>query len=261
MGNLHQSIASLTDALRLAPENPDSYFNRGTAYLQQGDFKRAIADFSNVIRLSPADEEAYYWRGISYEETGHQREAIDDYRQFLALSRDENARMQIQQKLNQWNEARLNELSSQSAVPDDGRKTDQVASPLVTPAQAQDLDLYDLLAALGERALRSTWLGGGVECYGEKAEELYAFTDQGRSIEGRDFLSIASGIRQTIEGDFQAFDPGANAPWIFIRAWDGSGFYVETDDPKIKERLKTHFQSLEEVEGASPPYVGLFIPS
>jgi hypothetical protein len=100
-----------------------------------------------------------------------------------------------------------------------------------------------------------------VECYGEKAEELYAFTDQGRSIEGRDFLSIASGIRQTIEGDFQAFDPGANAPWIFIRAWDGSGFYVETDDPKIKERLKTHFQSLEEVEGASPPYVGLFIPS
>jgi hypothetical protein len=72
-------------------------------------------------------------------------------------------------------------------------------------------------------------------------------------------LQIASGIRQTIEGDFQAFDPGANDPWVFIRAWEGSGFYVEINDHQGRERLKTHFPSVDEVEGASPPYEGLFI--
>jgi hypothetical protein len=78
-------------------------------------------------------------------------------------------------------------------------------------------------------------------------------------MEGQDFLRIASGIRQTKEGDFQAFDPGAASPWIFIRAWKGSGFYIETNDPKIKKRLKSNFQSIEDVAGAAPPYEGLFI--
>jgi tetratricopeptide (TPR) repeat protein len=258
MGNLHQSIASFTEAIRLAPKNPDGYFNRGTAYLQQGDLDRAIADFSNVIRLSPADEAAYYRRGISYEETGRQEEAIADYRQFLALSQDENVRMEIKQKLRAWREWNVGDRSrarDPSAVPNDRQEADQAQSG----EPDQKPGLYAVITALGERALHSTWFGTGVECYGEKAEELYAFTDHNRPIQGRDFLLITSGIRQTIKGDFQAFDPGASAPWIFIRAWEGSGFYIETDDPKITKQLKTYFQAVQEVEGASPPYESLFI--
>jgi len=257
MGNFRQSIASLTEGIRLAPKNPDGYFNRGTAYLQQGDFERAIDDFSNVIRLSPGDEEAYYWRGISNEEAGRQRDAIADYRQFLAVSQNSQARDEIEQKLSQWNEGKRNSVSSQSVVPDDRQRTNQ--PPPTKPDQGPDL--YDLMVALGERPLNSTWFASGVDCYGEKAEELYAFTDQNKPIEGRDLLQITSGIRQTIEGDFQAFDPGTASPWIFIRAWDGSGFYIETNDPRIKTQLKTYFQMTEEVEGASPPYEGLFITS
>jgi len=136
-------------------------------------------------------------------------------------------------------------------------KTNQVPAP--SGKLDQDPDLYGLIVALGERALHSIWFGSGVECYGETAEELYAFTDQDRPIEGRDFLSITSGIRQTIAGDFTAFDPGATSHWIFIRAWDGSGFYIEIDDPQIEKQLKADFQALEEVEGAYPPYAGLFI--
>jgi tetratricopeptide (TPR) repeat protein len=269
MGNFRQSIASLTASIRLAPDNPDGYFNRGTSYFQLGDFESAVDDFSNVIRLSPGDEEAYYWRGISNEETGRQGDAIADYKQFLALSQDANAREEIEHKLSQWHEGKQDDpatardllsksgrsMSSRSAVPDDRQKTNQVHSG----KPDQGIDLYDLIVALGERALNSVWFGSGVDCYGEKAEELYAFTDQNRPIEGRDFLDITSGIRQTIEGDFQAFDKDAPSHWIFIRAWDGSGFYIEIDDPNSEERLKTHFQSVEEVDGASPPYEGLFI--
>ncbi|HET9587346.1 MAG TPA: tetratricopeptide repeat protein, partial [Anaerolineales bacterium] len=254
-GNYRQALASLTESIRLAPKNPDGYFNRGMAYFQQGNIQNAIADFSRVIQLSSNDEDAYYWRGLSYEEAGRQPEAIADYRRFLVLSKDARARRAIEHKLRQWDVSRREGASRRNAARDDRQRTDPV--PLGKPDQ--DFDLHALIVALGERVLDSIWLGSGVDCYGEKAEELYAFTDHNRPIEGRDFLSITSGIRQTIQGDFQAFDPGANSPWIFLRAWDGSGFYIETNDPKIKERLKAQFPSAEEVDGASPPYEGLFL--
>ncbi len=115
------------------------------------------------------------------------------------------------------------------------------------------------MIALGERALHSTWFGSGVNCYGASAEELYALTEQNKPIDGRDLLPIMSGIHQTLKGDFEAFDPGAISHWIFIRAWDGNGFYIETNDSKITELLKVHFLAVEEVEGANPPYESLFI--
>jgi len=254
-GNFRQSIASLTEGIRLAPRNPDGYFNRGTSYVQLGDFERAIEDFSMVIQLFPSDEAAYYWRGISNEAAGRREEAIADYKRFLTLSQDANARQEIEQRLSQWNAGTRDRASSQGAVPDDKQKTDQAPSE----QPDQKLDLYDLIVALGDRALDSIWLGSGVDCDGEGAEELFSFTNQKQPIAGQDFLRITSGIRQTIKGDFQAFDAGAASPWILIRAWDGEGFYIETNDPKIKKQLKTHFQAVEEVEGASPPYEGLFI--
>jgi hypothetical protein len=146
-------------------------------------------------------------------------------------------------------------VTSRRIVPEDSQKTNQVESE----KPDRDLDLHALIVVLGERALNSKWFGSGVECYGESAEELFSFTGYNRPIEGHDFLRITSGIQKTIEGDFTAFDPGTTSHWILIRAWGGSGFYVEVNDPQSKERLKTHFQSVEEVEGASSPYEGLFI--
>jgi tetratricopeptide (TPR) repeat protein len=256
-GNLRQSIASFTEGIRLTPRNPDGYFNRGTSYFQLGDVESAIADFSMVVQLSPKDETAYYWRGISNEEAGHQPEAIADYKQFLALSQDPSAKEEIEQKLSQWMEGNRNDLSSRTMVADDRPNTNQVPDP---PGElGQVLDLYDLITALGERALLSTWFGSGVNCYGERGGELYALTAHNRPIQGDDLLRITSGIHQTKEGDFTAFDPDATSHWLFIRALDGSGFYIETDDLRIKERLKTQFPSAEEVEGAAPPYEGLFM--
>ena len=255
-GNFRQSIASLTDGIRLAPGNPNGYFNRGITYFQQGDFERAIEDLSKVIQLSPGDDAAYYWRGISNEEADRNPQAIADYRQFIALSQNPHARKEIEQKLRRWNADQQGSTS--------GRDVDSVKEQKTIEEKSekpeQNLDLYDLIITLGERALDSTWLANGVDCQGEKAEALYAFTDQDKPIDGRNFLDIASGIRQTIAGDFQAFDPGAASPWIFIRAWKGKGFYIEINVPESKELLKTHFQAVEEVEGAQPPYEGIFIP-
>jgi tetratricopeptide (TPR) repeat protein len=255
-GNYRQSVASLTEAIRLAPRNPDGYFNRGTSYFQLGDLEAAIADFSMAIRLSSDDEDAYYWRGISNEEAGHQQAAIADYRRFLAISQNARAREEIEQRLDQWNERQQNAASIRGDISADGQETNQSLFNEID----QNLDLHSLLVTLGERAHDSTWFGSGVHCYGEKADELHTLTDQDQPIEGRTLLHITSGIHQTLEGDFRAFDPDAPSPWIFIRAWNGSGFYVETNDVEVKQRLLAHFPVVEDVEGAQSPYLGLFLP-
>ena len=122
------------------------------------------------------------------------------------------------------------------------------------------LDLHGIIIALGERALNSTWLGNGVECLGENAQELYSYTDHERTIAGYDLLRITSGIYQTIEGDFIAFEKDSTSHWFYIRAWDGGGFYIEMNDPETQERLKNQFQAVEDIKETHLPYEGLFIP-
>jgi tetratricopeptide (TPR) repeat protein len=252
-GNFRQSLASLTEGIRLAPQNPDGYFNRGMTYFQQREFEHAIDDFSNVIQLAPTDEDAYYWRGVSREEAGHQHEAVSDYEQFLVFTQNSQAKAEIEQKLSRW---RSETQSSQSVM----RHDREIIDSMGLKSPDEKLDLYDLLFTLGERVIHSTWFGSNVNCYGEKAEELHAFADYNRPINGQDFLRMASGIQQTIEGDFTAFDPDTTAPWIFIRAWDGTGFYVEINDHQSRKQLMTRFQKAEEMENVTPPYMGLFIP-
>jgi hypothetical protein len=208
-----------------------------------------------VIKLASNEDEAYYWRGISYEGTGRQHEAISDYRQFLALSQNSRLKEDVEQRLFELDKGKQTGPSNPGFIPDSTQNTNQAEGGKIE----QDFDLYDVITALGERALNSIWLGRGVACYGENAEELLSLADQGRHIKGQDFLRIASGISQTRAGDFAAFDPDSAFHWILIRAWEGSGFYLEIDDLRSKERLMAHFQAVEEVEGASPPYEGLFI--
>jgi hypothetical protein len=124
----------------------------------------------------------------------------------------------------------------------------------------QDLDLHSMIIALGDRALNSIWVGSDVDCYGANAEELCALTDRKQPIAGNDLLRITAGVYQTIEGDFKAFDKGSTSHWFYMRAWDGGGFYIETNDHKIKEHLQSQFQDVEDVEEAKYPYESLFVP-
>ena len=47
----------------LNPELSETYFKRGTAYYQKGDFDRAIIGYNKAIDLNPEYAETYYTRG------------------------------------------------------------------------------------------------------------------------------------------------------------------------------------------------------
>ena len=136
----------------------------------------------------------------------------------------------------------------------------QACDTLVISYANQDLDVHSILFALGDQAMNSVWQVSGVDCFGENAEELWLIDDNKQSARGNDLLRITTGITQTIDGDFHAFDNCSTSHWFYMRAWDGSGFYVETNDHKVKERLDARFRNVEDVAETQPPYEGLFIP-
>jgi tetratricopeptide (TPR) repeat protein len=53
-----QAIADYNQAIRLDPKDPRPYYNRGGAYLNQGDRKRAVEDYRKALKLYPQFEPA-----------------------------------------------------------------------------------------------------------------------------------------------------------------------------------------------------------
>jgi Flp pilus assembly protein TadD len=66
----YQAIAEFTEAIRLNPNDAETYYRRGAAYDEVYAAGLAIADFTKAIQLDPNYAKAYYYRYILYEETG-----------------------------------------------------------------------------------------------------------------------------------------------------------------------------------------------
>lgn len=64
--NPKKAIEYLCNAIKLQPDYPQAYYNRGNAYYGLGLYQRAIKDYTEAIRLKPKDVDAYYNRGNVY---------------------------------------------------------------------------------------------------------------------------------------------------------------------------------------------------
>jgi tetratricopeptide (TPR) repeat protein len=80
-----QAIMDFTQALRLDPNNANTYRERGDVYSDLGDQERAIADYSQAIKLNPNDVWAYNGRGIVYDNKGDFDRAIADWEAVLRI--------------------------------------------------------------------------------------------------------------------------------------------------------------------------------
>ena len=75
---LELMIADLDKVIKLSPKNVYAHFNKGNAYMMQGDFTSAISSYSNAIELKPDLAEAYYNRGLMYLRMGNKSLGIAD---------------------------------------------------------------------------------------------------------------------------------------------------------------------------------------
>ncbi|MEP6742672.1 MAG: tetratricopeptide repeat protein [bacterium] len=89
-GDLAAANAAYTRAIKIDPNAPDAYNNRGVAYLALKNYAAALADFSRCIELGPSGE-AYNNRGNIYFSQKQFKEAISDFGESIKLKESAEA--------------------------------------------------------------------------------------------------------------------------------------------------------------------------
>jgi tetratricopeptide (TPR) repeat protein len=81
------AIQTFSEIIRLTPESPYPYYNRGTAYFYHGqNYDKAIRDLTTVIRLKPKFDKAYRMRGLVRAEKGDWAGLRDDCNEAIRLN-------------------------------------------------------------------------------------------------------------------------------------------------------------------------------
>jgi Flp pilus assembly protein TadD len=62
-----------------------AYSNRGSVWIQKGDYGKAFADFNKAIELDPNYAEAYNNRGVAWDHKGDYDKAIADFNKAIEL--------------------------------------------------------------------------------------------------------------------------------------------------------------------------------
>ena len=80
-----REIDSSTQAIRIAPYDPDAYYKRGMSFLALGDKQGSIGDFTEAIQLNSNHASAYYSRGLAHSDLGNKKRAVQDLREAAKL--------------------------------------------------------------------------------------------------------------------------------------------------------------------------------
>jgi len=72
-------------ALKLEPQNGESYFARGRIYEGDRKFDKAVSDYDQALLINPFNGEAYQARGIVKFRLGYLAEAIEDFDKYLVM--------------------------------------------------------------------------------------------------------------------------------------------------------------------------------
>jgi len=74
-----KAIEYLNKAIKLQPDNAETYSMRGNVYSSLGQNQLAIDDFSKAIKLNPTNADYFNNRGSIYNKLGQYQQAIKDF--------------------------------------------------------------------------------------------------------------------------------------------------------------------------------------
>ena len=83
-----EALAESTEAIRLDPDHPHAWIERGDLKAKQRQYEGAIADYDQAIRLDPRNAGAYLNRSLAKSELGRHDEALADLDQAMRLDPD-----------------------------------------------------------------------------------------------------------------------------------------------------------------------------
>ena len=80
------AIVDYTKAIELNPNYTDAYYNRGTTYYDLQQYEQALADYTKAIEINPNYAEAYNNRGILYSDLEQHELALTDYTKAIEIN-------------------------------------------------------------------------------------------------------------------------------------------------------------------------------
>jgi tetratricopeptide (TPR) repeat protein len=84
-GNNIKALEFYSENLRLHPDDPQCYVDRGNSYFISRSWQWAIYDFSMALDLSPENSDAWLTKGIALVNSGKTEDACHDFRQAFRL--------------------------------------------------------------------------------------------------------------------------------------------------------------------------------
>ncbi|MCX6333302.1 MAG: tetratricopeptide repeat protein [Bacteroidia bacterium] len=84
-GNNLKALEYFSENLRLHPNDPECYIDRGNSYFLSKSWQWAVNDYSMSLDLDPYNQEAWLSKGISLVNSGKTEDACHDFRMSFAL--------------------------------------------------------------------------------------------------------------------------------------------------------------------------------
>ena len=85
-GDYAGAIKDYTEAIKLKPDDADTYIHRGWAKEKCNDYSGAIEDFTQAIKLNPNDASTFNARGWAKQNNSDYTGAIEDFTQAINLN-------------------------------------------------------------------------------------------------------------------------------------------------------------------------------
>jgi len=83
------AVELATQAIKLAPQQPQSWVKRALAYDIRGEYTKSIADYTQALRLDPKYITAWQARGEAYFKSGKIAESLKDFDKYLLFVPDQ----------------------------------------------------------------------------------------------------------------------------------------------------------------------------
>src|SRR5262245_33317376 len=82
------------------PTEAKEFMERGHTWRAKGEWEKAIRDYSEAIRLAPKDPEGHYYRGWARAEAGQLKTAVEDFSEAIRL--DPKHALAFYNRANAW---------------------------------------------------------------------------------------------------------------------------------------------------------------
>ena len=85
-GQYDQAISDYTKTINIDPRYALAYTGRGNAFERKGEHDRAMSDYTKAIEINPRYAEAYTGRGLAYKRKGKHDRAMSDYTKAIEIN-------------------------------------------------------------------------------------------------------------------------------------------------------------------------------